>query len=195
MTEPTSTTPRFVVQRNAAEAADVPPTPPHPAGRLWRFEMIFGGGAWRAYADTAADLVAALIPGYDDLVAPTERAHARLRTACDLQVRLQAALVAGPQIVECTAEQREVLLGNFSQPPVLVWWDAPVPLVLVKTFYAPYRPTPAPEGNVWWLDPSDEWELLVTLAQADVIRLHARDDLMPPMPAPGPDQDGDDGRR
>ncbi len=184
-----------VVQRNPAQAAAPPPPPEHPGGRSWRFEMIYGGGSWRAYADTPAELVEALIPGYAQMIQPTVRAQARLTLACMVQVHWQAEIAARFSLDGCTPEQRDILLGDFSTPPVVAYWDAPLPLVLVATFYIPYRSTPAPEGNVLWLDPSGDWDLLITLAEAGAINLHVLEEEFPPDAPPDLEEGSDDGRR
>ena len=52
-----------------------------PDGGLYRFEMIYDGLNYRAYADTASELCGLLIPGYSELEDDTERAEARIRCA------------------------------------------------------------------------------------------------------------------
>jgi hypothetical protein len=161
-----------VILRNPAAAADAPHAPRRPDGTQWRFEMIHAGGSLRTYAQTPAALVEALIPGYRAITTPTEAAAARIRLACDLQVRRQAELATAPQLAECTPDQRDLLLGDFSRPPVLDRWDGPIPLILVTTFYTPVGRITAPQGrDIWWLDPGEDWELLVSLAQAGIITL------------------------
>ncbi len=184
-----------VITRNPAEAAGVPTAPARVDGSPWRFEMIYGGGSWRAYAHTPAALLEALIPGYQSLPTPTAAAEARIRLACDLQVRLQAQIAASADLSSCSPEQRAVLLGDFSTPPVLERWDGPVPLVLVATFYVPVGQIPAPQGDIIWLDPGDDWDLLLSLAHAGVLQIGAHEpEGGNPGSADPPPEDGD-GRR
>lgn len=74
---------------NRVEADGRPPVPPGRAdGAHYRYEMIFDGGNFRGYADTAYELVTYLIPGYDALADRDARIRARIRFALDLAVRL-----------------------------------------------------------------------------------------------------------
>lgn len=166
-----------VVTRNPR--ADVPPEVPHrpDGGGLFRLEMIFDGGRYRAYADTATELCEQLIPGYAQLADDVSQAAARITYAVRAQVHLQAAIVAEADLSRCSTEERELLLGPRHEPPVLEAWEAEVPLVLVDTFYEPLGRLPQPQGrggegsNLIWLRPGDEAELLTSLADAGVLVL------------------------
>jgi hypothetical protein len=166
-----------VILRNAPQAVPAPQAPLRDDGGRWRFEMIYNGGTRRAYAQTPSALVEALIPGYRGLTGPTDTAAARIRLACDLQVRRQAELAMTAQFDHCSTEEQAVLLGDFSTPPAVTRWDAAVPLVLVRTFYQPEGTIPCPQGEaLLWLDPSDDWELLASLAEAGAITVSELDD-------------------
>ncbi|MFJ4896070.1 hypothetical protein ACIP5U_39825 [Streptomyces sp. NPDC088788] len=144
--------------------------------------MIYGGGKWRGYADTPTELMQGLIPEYLDLTSATERAAARIQLALRLQIQLQATLAASNEFARCSAEQQQTILAQRDTPPVISVWDAPVPLVLVTTFYQPDGPLPRPEGPdgaLIWIEPDDEWSLLVSLHEAGVILLAAVQDSMP----------------
>lgn len=200
MTNPAQLSPdrEPVVLRNPAQPAEVPDPPRHPSGRLWTLEMIYGEGAWRAYADTPTALVEALgVADYRTRSAPTDRARARLELACRIQVRLQAGMVVASDLDGCTPEQRDLLTGSRADPPRLGHWAAAPPLVLVRDFYAPTTPLPAPTGNLIWLDAGDDWALLDSLAAAGVIALATStpipDDTGPASPPTEPG--ADDGRR
>ena len=173
-----------VVTRNPR--ADVAPeVPQRPDGGLFRFEMIFDGGRYRAYADTATELCEQLIPGYAELADDVSQAAARIQYAVRAQVHLQAAIVAEADLPGCSAEERELLLGPRHVPPVLETWEAEVPLVLVDTYYEPFGRLPQPQGrprgdgaegsNLIWLRPGDEAELLTSLADAGVLVLSELD--------------------
>ncbi|GAA2213949.1 hypothetical protein GCM10009850_094130 [Nonomuraea monospora] len=158
-----------VIVRNAPDAG--------PPGRPYRYEMIHADGTLRGYADEPADLVGMLVPGYLALTADGDRARARLGLALDVQVRLQARLAAG-RLGGCGEAERAVLLGPRHEPPAPARWTAPVPLVLVASFYAPGGALPRPSGPAElqvWLDPADDWTLLTSLHTAGVVTVGARD--------------------
>jgi hypothetical protein len=168
--------------RNASSAAEPTAAPVKDDGTYYLFEMIHDGGSWRAYADTPAQLLDALIPKYTELASPRERAAARIRLALRLQVMLQAVLASQEELAQCGDAQREVLLSSREVPPTVASWDAPVPLVLVSTFYKPQGRLPRPTGPakaLIWIDPADAWSLLRTLHEAGVISLHAREGALP----------------
>ncbi|GAA3090438.1 hypothetical protein GCM10020001_001930 [Nonomuraea salmonea] len=165
-----------VIVRNVPAARQPPAAPRHADGRPYLYEMIHAAGALRGYADEPAELVAMLIPGYGELGDDSGRAVARIRLALDVQVRLQAELAAG-RLGECGPEERAVLLGGRHEPPALAEWTAPVPLVLVTSFYLPEGTLPRPSGPEElqiWLDPADDWTLLTSLHAAGVITVGGR---------------------
>jgi hypothetical protein len=161
--------------RNSS-AAQEPPVPPTTTnGRPYRYEMIYASGTRRGYADDTAELVNLLSPGYTALT--TERAEARLRLALDVQVRLQAALATDAALARCTEDQRATILGSGHTPPDPATWTAPVPLVLVTSFYDPAGPLPRPQGPPelqLWLDPADDWTLLTSLHATGTITVGGR---------------------
>lgn len=148
--------------------------PTKPDGTHYRFEMIYDGDARRAYADTPIDLCGALIHGYADLdFGDTAEADAaRLAHAGRIQVELQAQLNAAGKTTDLDQATRTVLTApRHVAPDPGASWDADIPLVLLTVDHAPYTDTPVPTGNVIWLDPTTETDLLESLAQADVIVL------------------------
>lgn len=141
-------------------------------GSAYRFEMIHAAAARRTYADTLTELLNALIPGgyadADDAMAD----QLRLRHAVDTQVQLQTDLIAAGDLEACDAEQLEMLLGARTRPPEPPGiWTAPIPLVLIDTYYRPLGPRPRPTGNLVWLSPRDETSYLESLHAAGVIVL------------------------
>lgn len=172
------------IQNTRGDEAPQPPT--HPNGRPYRFEMIFEDGAVRAYADEPADLVAELIDGYRRLISPVDRGEARIRYAVDAQVAVQAAVLNEYSIQGCTEAEQALLLGSRDQPPAPEVWRAPVPLILVTSFYQPVRPLARPRaeqpGQIWWIDPGDDVNLLSSLHRLGVITLHT---ATPPPAADG----------
>lgn len=164
--------------KNSTGSREPPTAPVRPDGTPYRFEMIHAGGRRRCYADTHLELVAVLIPGYDELDG-LGRSRARLRYCVDVQVRLQAALATPELLDACTAEQRAVVLCGRDVPPSLAVWSAQVPLVLVTAFYVPIGPRPQPEaegaGELVWLDPASDSALLTSLHVAGVVDLAIRE--------------------
>ncbi|TDE20491.1 hypothetical protein E1295_47125 [Nonomuraea mesophila] len=166
-----------VVVRNGSSADPPPDAPVKDDGRPYRFEMIFAGGSLRGYADDMADLVGLLVAGYGEPATDGERAAARVRLAMDAQVGLQARLAAGHRLDACDDAERAVILGGRHEPPAPVRWEAPVPLVLVATFYEPQGPLPRPQGPAdlqIWLDPAGDRALLTSLHAAGAITLNVR---------------------
>lgn len=167
-----------VLNRNPRKDV-TPDAPERPQGGLYRFELIFDGGRYRAYADTLTELCEQLIPGYAALEDDVGQAAARIRHAVQAQVHLQATIVADTDLSGCSAEESELLLGSRHIPPTTRTWEADVPLVLVDTYYEPLGALPRPHGrprngggpdtNLIWLRPGDEADLLESLADAGVV--------------------------
>ena len=158
-----------------------PFAPRRPDGAWFRFEMVFGGWALRAYADTPGELCAALISGYEDLTDDEARLTARITHAVTEQVHLQAYLNTLSDPAASTAAERRVLRGPRHVPPAIERWGSEVPLVLVDSFHDPSGPLPRPagtpgadgepDGNLVWLSPATEEAYLRSLAGAGVIGL------------------------
>ena len=166
-----------VVIRNTTSADAPPAAPVKDDGRPYRYEMIFAGATRRAYADTMAELVDALSPGYASLATDRERDEARVSLALDAQVRVQADVAASGRLRDCTDDERTLILGGRHEPPSPATWKAPVPLVLITSFYQPYGalPRPAgPAGQQIWLDPGDDRSLLTTLHAAGFVQVGMR---------------------
>ena len=128
----------MIVMRNPRGTGVIEP-PVRPDGTLYRFEMIYDGAKYRAYADSATELCEALIPGYEHLEDPAEQATARIEFAVAQQVALQAAILAESHRSACTDDERDVLLSPRHVPPQLEIWEADVPLVLVDLYYEPHE--------------------------------------------------------
>jgi hypothetical protein len=147
--------------------------PVRPDGQRYRYELIYDGGRWRAYADEFPLLVGELIDGYADLADEAERTAARADYAVRIQVVTQAQFNVDYPLGECTPEQESVLMGNRDTPPVVETWNAPVPLVLITNFYEPRTDTPRPvahpPGEILWIDPTDDRSLLLSLGRLGVV--------------------------
>jgi hypothetical protein len=152
--------------------------PANPGGSPYRHEMICG--TWRGYSDTTEGLTALLIAGYDELPEGTTRLRARIGYATDAHVPIQATIAAAGNLQACSSEQQAILLGTRDSPPTLTLWQAPVPLVLVSSFYAPGgllpRPAPAPGSEIIWINPHTSETLLESLHTAGWITLAAAGD-------------------
>jgi hypothetical protein len=167
-----------VVIANARDGIK-PSVPRRPDGGLYRFEMIFGGFAARAYADTMTELCEHLIAGYAELRDDVAQATAPIDYVVRAQVQLQAQVLSQYGVERCTPAEREVLLGSRHEPPAVAVWQPDVPLVLVDVYYEPLGPLPRPVGrprgggaqgsNLIWLRASDEADLIESLAEAGVI--------------------------
>ena len=160
-----------------------------PDGTPYRFEMIFDGFGYRAYADTPAELCEVLIEGYGALPDDRARYKARIVSAVTHQVHLQAELNAQGDLETCTDAEREVLLGPRHLQPRVASWEAAIPLILVDVYYEPIGELPRPVAtpatqvggypSVVWLSPATEKTYLRSLAQAGVI-------VLADLEAPGP---------
>ena len=165
---------------NPRAGTRVPEPPAGPGGQPFPYEMIYAEGSWRAYAATPGDLLGLLIAGYAGLQDDEARLRERIRYAVDVSVPMQAEAVAEGDVSGCTPGELAVLLGARDVPPAVAEWSAPVPLVLVTSFYAPDGPLPRPAeagGAITWLNPATEESLLVSLHDAGWISVAAHGTL------------------
>lgn len=150
-------------------------------GTAWPY--VLNRGDRTVFADTATDLVAALIPGYADIPATSGGADDALvaryenavATANDTQPLVAASCVDAGTFDTSTAGEAllSALFSDRSQPlEGIEDWGEPVPLVLVSTDYSPFvEDRTPPSGNVLWLDPSDEMSHLRSLANLGLVEL------------------------
>lgn len=154
--------------------------PTKPDGSEWAHLLVLEDGAV-VHADTEAEALESLIPGYADL--PAEDAAARRRARIAHAERLAAAVqerridaaVAGGRLNPADADDEllisllrlpksePMLLATPDAPGQQAPWDGPVALVLVATSYAPHTDVPQALGRVSWLDPSEERAYLESL--------------------------------
>lgn len=138
-----------------------------------------GGGS--VHADSAAEILAELLPGYDDLDAAGAR-QARIRHALVAASQAQdvhLARAAGRGFDErdpADAALAQALrldkgapmsLASPDRPGEAVPWEGAVPLVLVTTAYAPHTDAPRPGGNIVWIDPDTEQGYLDSLRDSE----------------------------
>ncbi|WP_277209195.1 hypothetical protein [Isoptericola croceus] len=145
--------------------------PQHPTpGASWPFALV--GATTTSFADSLTELVGTLIPDYarmdDDEAFVARCAYAAAAATVQQQVLLARS---GVDVADVDESVLQVLLTPREVPVTVGSWAGPVPLVLVRTDYAPFSATPEPTGQVWFIDPSGERELLTTLSQLGIVSL------------------------
>lgn len=154
--------------------------PPHKDdGSGYRFEMIYEGGRSRAYADTAADLIDVLIPGYAALD-EAQRLQSRVSYGTGLLAPMQAEVLQSVDQTALSEDERAVLLAPRYEPIAVAEWGSEVPLVLLDVHYAPHSDLSAPRStledvaqprNLLWIRVAEEYDMLLSLAQIGYISL------------------------
>lgn len=152
--------------------------PGHPDGGEWTHVMVLHDGS-TVYADSAAEVLAEMLPGYEGLDDAAQRdlrvRHARLVAEFVQRLYVQQATEAG---VFDAADPQQAPLATIldtdkglslglelpDAPGEPADWLPPVPLVLLSTSYAPHTEYPAIGGNVVWIDPTTEGGYLDSLA-------------------------------
>ena len=133
------------------------------------------------FADTIAELVGAVIEGYDPEVSEDGIVQA-FNDRTDFAVQqanarqgLLALVAADEGEFNPDEESEESLTAIFADRdefvPVVELWAGKVPLVLIATEYAPYSEIPRPDGNVQWIDPYTDLTLLTSLAALGVLQV------------------------
>ena len=172
--------------RSADPEAEFPPAPPvggQDLGEPFEWCMRLPGQYERyVYASSQAELVGALLARSDYLdLDPQNALVARIKYSISTQCWHQARLnVVGQTTLsadwaQAVGWERDVLLGDRARQPHN-WptralfdgrdtWTCRIPLILVSTAFAPYSDIPAPDGNVWWLDPIDDISLLASFVE------------------------------
>lgn len=141
--------------------------PEHPEHRQWLVVWVARNGD-AIFADSLSDIVAVLIPGYDDLDDEHEddlHLNARIDTLAPLARRAQELVLAdlAHREVRLSDEELNAALMDKEKPVTLRRWVPAEPLVLLATTYEPFTDAPAPEGAVLWLDPTNEAAFLGSL--------------------------------
>lgn len=159
--------------------------PTHADGSEWAHILTLEAGVV-VYADTAAECLEELVPGYGDcpdeqarLTARTE--HAAQAAASVQEQRIGAARGRGALPTSPAADDADdrallallrapktsaLLLASPDEPGRQAPWVGPAPIVAVTTTYAPTGDTPPLQGDIVWLDPSSEQGYLRSLAAA-----------------------------
>ena len=152
--------------------------PARPDGTPWPLLLVHGHDV--TGADTAGELLAVLIPGYENLAdddaghdeALWQRYESAVATAGELQETLLAtAAVRGEfDAVRAGEAGLTALLADKTVPTSCTQWRQPVPLVLIDTDYEPFTVRPRPDGRVIFLRPAQEHDYLASLAEAGLIQ-------------------------
>jgi len=132
-----------------------------------------------AFADTYAELLDVLIPGYADL-SSKEQLRARIEMAALRAVWVQAQVWSENTEPLTPAQEEALAAPRLGSNAPTGHWTAPVPLVVLSVAYEPYTDIPAPthephedpaQEKVWMLHPTTDLELLTSLHEVGVIRL------------------------
>lgn len=189
----------IIGNNRATRGAQTPAPQLKDDGNPYRFRLLYDEGRSIVDADTAAECLAVLIPGYLELVTEEERQDARERYIRSQQQHLRVRLmtVTDEAVFNSLEQWEQNVLSTFlgdvygwadgadgwehnqpqdeDQPDV---WSAPVPLVLMEESYAPVGELTRPlssEGdykyvsNLVWLTARDEESLLRSLATTGLV--------------------------
>lgn len=150
-------------------------------GSTYKWRMFFDGFRKIAEADTEAELIEVLIPGYED-EDPTGKLYKRIQYLKGVQSNLRAQILArvDAETWESLTEEEQSLVewsstedpdANFGEDGAGIWVPS-VPLVLIDVSYKPFSDRTAPmsaEGdhpnvsNIYWLRGVEEIDFLQTL--------------------------------
>jgi hypothetical protein len=152
-------------------------------GTPWPMLLIHGDRI--TGANTVAELLAVLIPGYGDLPdddagnddALWRRYESAIATAGELQETLLAAVAENGDFHARTAgeEVLTALLAAKSTPYTGPAWRQTVPLVLIDTDYQPFTARPRPDGRIIYLRPAQEHDYLASLTEAGLVHYRVDD--------------------
>lgn len=182
----------------AGSTVTVRPGEAIPAG-AGPFAMLHGEGL-TTLSGTRTGLLTQIIDGYADVAATAVQTpdddpllDARYDFAVETAAMLQAGFLAQAEksgAYDLAAETDEDVYLAYARDPdepfagfrpgggddVSFAWDREVPLVLIRTDYAPFTEAPTPSGRVVFIDPATETTLLDTLNEAGLITLLHRED-------------------
>ncbi|WP_114906718.1 hypothetical protein [Ornithinimicrobium murale] len=155
--------------------------PTKPDGASWNHAMVFSqdGQMQMAVADTAGELLALVIDDYPTRDASVEDLVELDAARIDYGIRLAQGIQESWLASAVTEGALE--LGQADPRDVDAWfrakdsgvdvgqWSRDVPLVCLDMAYEPFTDTPAPTGNVAWVEVRDELSLLNSMSQLGLI--------------------------
>jgi len=152
------------------------------------FVLLFPSPGQAIYAPDRTGLVEALIPGYGDLDANVEgddealylRYNAAKNIAAQVRETIFGSMVSEGKVSygDYTEDELNTILphGAFEPgPPFTGEWTDRVPLVLLRTDYAPFSAYEAPSGNVLYIDPYTETTFLDSLDALGLFKVIVRE--------------------
>ncbi len=163
-------------------------SPTRSDGTEWSHVLLLHDGSM-IHADTPAEVIAELIPGYGALDAAERRTarigHAQQLAQAAQEARIAAAAAAGvidlaaPDVVGLltllrAARSEPMAFETEDAPGVAAPWLGDPQLVLVTTTYAPHAEIAPVTGNVSWLDPHTEESYLGSLRDTGVFSYWAQ---------------------
>lgn len=159
----------------------------NPDGRPYHLGMVMPDGEDFCYADNLHDLLCALIPEYDKQHDDSEKAFLRIVLADRAATIRQAEVLAGSDPSGVSESEWATLNAPKTGPESAAadWWRCDIPLFLVTTSYEPYtartRPASSQDGvkpdNLYWVDPTDEERLILSLHDIGYVRVLANIDF------------------
>lgn len=152
-------------------------------GTTYPFGMTMPNKEDFCYADSFRDLVCALIPDYAHTDSENEKAYLRI-IAADMGATIRQAEII-LEVDPSDVSESDWATLNAPKTGELAatadWWRSNIPLIAITTSYEPFvsRPRPASkndglrESNVWWVDPSSDESLIMTLHEIGYIQAMA----------------------
>lgn len=153
-------------------------------GGLWPFALLVGEDT--VYADSLSELIAYVIPGYDqfagdpagDVLAFLARVDMLSSTVAEAQALILATAVRDGEVVIETLSE-DYLTALLSPRGVGVVdgsgfdnsWSIEPPLLLLDIDFAPFTDVPRITGNAHYYDPSDERAFLESLEKLGLVNL------------------------
>jgi hypothetical protein len=169
----------IIIHRAPRFPEDVVPPSVSAEGTPFPLCMFFSGMGSMAYADSYAELVDALIPGYGTYSDP-KALVARVDYAHSQAVWVQAQVWADNEEPLTPAQEQLLAAPRMGVQAPSGVWEAPVPLVVLSVAYEPYTDVVMPlvastaTDTVWVIDPVSEESFLESLHEVGSIRLMRR---------------------
>lgn len=168
--------------QNTSAAQEPAEVPTREDGSKYPLLAFLDGGWLGVAADTQEEILAEIIPEYDEIVADETgetdpHYEARLDYMLSVQSRLQGSVLAEFWSVKLTPQESELLTNGGDALKNVESWTSAVPIVLVADYYTPHTDVPQPfSGNdepakILWLNATTVETFLRSLAEAGEIAL------------------------